>query len=141
MVHTSGECCSPHFQPGQGTCQSGCYVRLHKGVQVHIAAGEFREDAAEYKIGRVGGDPLLVEPTFVEHPLMKGTLVGRPGEKGFPAKQQDEQLQPVAAVGLGDRKEAVVVARKIEDGRQVDFEELFGDGPGALVVETSARRW
>ena len=88
-------------------------------------AGEFGKYTAEYQVGQVGGDPLLVETAFFERTQMKGTRVGLPGEKGLPAEEQDEQLQSVAALGLGECEEVVVVAWKIEDGRQVDLEELL----------------
>ena len=109
---------------------------------VSDGASEFREDTAEYQIGQVGGDPLLVETAFVEHSLMEGTRVGRPGKKGFTTKEQYVQLQPMAALGLGEREEAIVVAGKIEDGRQVDFEELLRrrtGRPGSR--DASGRRW
>ena len=102
--------------------RGGTSVRINRGKVfrrerrilrlVGDGAGELGEDAAEDQVGNVGGDPLLVETAFVEHPLMQSTRVGCPVEKGFPAKQQDEQLQPVATSGLGECKEVVVVAGK-----------------------------
>ena len=65
--------------------------------------------------------------------------VGGAGEEGFPAEEEDEQLEAVAAFGLGEREEAIVVAGEIENGREVDFEELLGDGPGSLIVQPPAR--
>jgi len=67
--------------------------------------------------------------------------VGVAGEERFPAEEQDEQLQSVAALGLGEREQALVVAGKVEQGGKVDLEELFRDGPGALEIEPPARRW
>ena len=42
----------------------------------------------------------------------------------------------MAAYGLVEREQTVVVAGKVENGGQVEFEEPVGDGEGALVVET-----
>ena len=80
-----------------------------------------------------------MEPALVERPLVQGARVGGAGEKRFPAEEEDEQFQPMAALGFGEREEVLVVAGEVEDGRKVNLEELLRDGPGALVVEPPAR--
>lgn len=45
----------------------------------------------------------------------------------------------MTALGFGERAQALVVTRKVEQGGKVDLEELFRDGPGALIVESPSR--
>ena len=66
-----------------------------------------------------------MEPTLVERALVEGARIGVAGEKGFPAKEQDEQIQTMTALGFGEREEPLVVAGKVEQRREVDLEELL----------------
>ena len=70
---------------------------------------------------------------------MEGLPVRRAGHKGIPPEDKREYLQPVSP-GIGRKGEqAVVVPRNIENRREIDFEELFGDGPRACVVQAPVR--
>ena len=70
---------------------------------------------------------------------MEGARVGRARQEGLAPEDQREHLQRVSAFRLVEGEQAVVVAGKIEDGREIDFEELLGDRPRALVVEPPPR--
>ena len=99
-------------------------------------AGKVGKDLSEDQAGEAGGHPLLMEAAFLDGALVKRPLVGGVGQEGVPPEHQCEQPQPMAAATAVEGEQAVVVAGQVEHGGQVEFEELFRDGEGALVVET-----
>ena len=70
---------------------------------------------------------------------MEGARVGRARQEGLAPEDQREHLEPVAALRFGEGEQAVVVAGKIEERREIDLEELLGDRSRALVVEPPPR--
>ncbi len=90
---------------------------------------------AEDQIGKTGGNAFFVESAFLDGTLVAGPRVGRPGKKGLAPEDEHEHLQPMAPFGFGEGERAFVVAGKIEKRCEIDFEELFRDGAGTLVIE------
>ena len=101
-------------------------------------AGELREDPLEDLGGEIAGDALLVEAAFVDGVAVETRRPFRAGQEGRAPEDQREDLQPVAA-GFRRRGEQVAAGRRGgEERRQVDLEELLGDGARALPVEPPA---
>ena len=70
---------------------------------------------------------------------MEGARVGCARQKGLAPEDQREHLEPVAALHRVERKQAVVMAGKVEERSEIHLEELLGDRPRALVVEPPPR--
>ena len=98
--------------------------------------GEVGKDLLEDDPGQVLGDPFLIEAAFVERAPVEGPLVGRIRQEGLAPEHEGEDLEPMAARSGVEREQAVVAARQVQDRRQIDLEELFGDRERALPVET-----
>ena len=70
---------------------------------------------------------------------MERAIVVGAGQEARPPEHEREHLQPMAARRLIEREQVFVVAGKAEDRREVDLEELLGDGKRALPVEAPPR--
>ena len=112
-----------------------------RGVRGGIGdgAGEVRKHLSEDETGQARGDPLPVKTAFVHRAPMKRAIVVGAGQEARPPEHEREHLQPMAARRLVEREQAFVVAGKAEDRREIDLEELLGDGKRALPVETPPR--
>jgi hypothetical protein len=66
---------------------------------------------------------------------MEGSGVNPTGQKRLAAKNQSKDLEPMTAVIFGKGEKAVVVAGQVQDGRQIKFKELFGNGPGTGKIK------
>ena len=75
--------------------------------------------------GQACRNPFLIEAPFFYRALMDCPFIGCIRQKGIPPEDKREHLQPMAPLGLGEGKQAVVVAGDIEHNGKIDLEELF----------------
>ena len=101
-------------------------------------AGELREDPLEDLGGEIAGDALLVEAAFVDGVTVKARRPFRVGQEGRAPERQREDLEPVAAGFRRGGEQVAARRRGVEERRQIELEELLGDGARALPVEPPA---
>jgi len=66
---------------------------------------------------------------------MEGARIARRAKKRLTPEDKEENPQPMPPFGIGQGKEPAIVIFDPKDRREVDLEELLGDGASALVVE------
>jgi hypothetical protein len=68
--------------------------------------GQVGKDLTENQLGKVAGDTFFIEPPLLERALMEGAAVAPRRQEGIPRENESEDLQPVQACLLGERKKA-----------------------------------
>ena len=66
---------------------------------------------------------------------MEGARIGSGRQKRFPAKYQREDAQGMASLLVIQLEQAIAMAGDSQDGRKVEFEELFGHGARTGIVQ------
>ena len=108
-------------------------VSLRRGLE--DGARKIREHLSEHLVRQVFRDAPFVEPALFERLLMNAAGIGAPQHEGVAAEDQQEDLQPVAAVLFVEREQPLIVTGEIEDCCKVDLEELLRNGSRAREVE------
>ena len=110
---------------------------IRRGVR--DGTGKIGEDLSEDDPRQIPGHPLLIEPSFLYRALVECPSVGGIGHEGVPAEHERERLQPMAARRRVESEQPVVEAGNVQHRRQVDLEELLGNGQRALVIKPPLR--
>ena len=78
-----------------------------------MARANSGEDAVEHEIRQITGYALFVVSALLERTLMERAPFCCARNEGVPPEQEDEHLQPVAALGGVECEQAVVVSGEV----------------------------